>query len=75
MSRIWFIAQKYLEAGNEERLFEEAGEDADLLLEEDINYETCGARLLGRDIGARTNQKALDIILRSLSEDEPNKAM
>ena len=46
-----------------------------MLLEEEFNYETCGARLLGRDIGAITNQKALDIILRSLSEDESGEAM
>lgn len=67
---IWFIAKNYLKASNEdERLFSNNASDADLLLDEDFNYETCGARLLGRDIAPLLNDKAQAIVTRILAEE------
>ncbi len=66
---IWFIAQNYLKAENEERLFDEDTSDADLLLDENFNYETCGARLLGRDVALVLNEETQTIVTRILAED------
>ncbi|MGI8668849.1 MAG: nucleotidyl transferase AbiEii/AbiGii toxin family protein [Aridibacter sp.] len=63
---IWFIAQNYLEAGNEERLYEENTD----LLDDDFDYRTCGARLLGRDISPLLNQETKEIILQILSDEK-----
>lgn len=65
---IWFIAKNYLEAGNEGRLFDENAGDIDLL-DDDFNYETCGARLLGRDIAQLLNAETKKIIGKTLAEE------
>jgi len=65
---IWFIAKNYLEAGNEGRLFDENAGDIDLL-DDDFNYETCGARLLGRDITQLLNAETKKIIGKTLAEE------
>ncbi|MDQ3750900.1 MAG: nucleotidyl transferase AbiEii/AbiGii toxin family protein [Acidobacteriota bacterium] len=67
---IWFIAKNYLKASNDdERLFDNNASDADLLLDEDFNYETCGARLLGRDIAPLLNKETAAIVTKILAED------
>lgn len=62
---IFFIAGNYLNAGNEERLYEE---NADLL-DDDFNYETSGARLLGRELTPLLSEQTKDIILKLLAEE------
>ena len=60
-----FILQNYLDAGNLERLFEEA---PDIVDSSDYNYEAGSARLLGRDISAiafkTTKVKLIEILKR-----------
>lgn len=67
---IFFIAENYLEADNEKRLFDENATDADLLRDEDFDYRTCGARLLGRDIVPILNEQTQKIVLKILSDNE-----
>ena len=43
------LMSKYVDAGNEQRMFDEG---ADLLELDDFDYEVAGARLLGRDMAA-----------------------
>lgn len=57
---IFFIAKNYLDAGNEDRLYDQAA-DADLL-DDDFDYQICGARMLGRDITPILNAETKDII-------------
>ena len=45
-----FIMSVYLDAGNQERVYEEDGDAIDLL-DDDFDYDLAGARLLGRDLG------------------------
>lgn len=63
---IWFMMKNYLEIGNEDRLYE----DADLVSEEDFDFRTVGARLLGRDIQPLLTEQTKTIILKMLAEDE-----
>lgn len=63
---IKFMMQNYLEAGNEERLYSDAG----LLDDEDFDLRTVGARLLGRDAAEILTGKTKTIIFKHLSEDE-----
>lgn len=63
---IWFVIQNYLKAGNEDRLY--VGENSDLSLEEDFDYRTVGARLLGRDLAPLLTEATLEVIERVLDE-------
>lgn len=63
---IWFIMKNYLDAGNEDRLYA----DTDLLNDENFNFQTVGARLLGRDLAHLLNEQTEKIMLAHLSEDE-----
>lgn len=45
-----FIMSIYLDAGNQERVYDEGGDAIDLL-DDDFDYNQAGARLLGRDVG------------------------
>lgn len=63
---IWYVMSNYLDAGNEDRLYE----DSDLLADENFNFRTVGARLLGRDIAKILNEQTEKIILKHLSDDE-----
>lgn len=63
---IWFMMKNYLEAGNEERIYE----DGDLLNDEDFDLRTVGARFLGRDIVPLLNAPTKGIIFKHLAEDE-----
>jgi predicted nucleotidyltransferase len=64
-SDLFFIIQNYLDAGNLERLFEEA---PDIVDSGDYNYEAGSARLLGRDISriafTTTMAKLIEILKR-----------
>jgi len=64
-SDLVFIIQNYLDAGNLERLFEEA---LDIVDSGDYNYEAGSARLLGRDISkialTTTMTKLIEILKR-----------
>ena len=64
-SDLVFIIQNYLDAGNLERLFEEA---LDIVDSGDYNYEAGSARLLGRDISkiaaTTTIEKLIEILRR-----------
>lgn len=62
---IFFIAENYLKAGNEERIYENDEE----LIDDDFNYETIGARLFGRDIAPLLNGKTEVIISKLLAEE------
>ena len=67
-SDLFFIIQNYLDAGNLERLFEEA---PDIVDSGDYNYEAGSARLLGRDISKiafRTTMAKLIEILKRESQ-------
>jgi len=66
---IFFIAENYLEAGNEDRLYDSEGGDADLLDDENFDYRTVGARLLGRDMASLLNTDTRRIILTTLDQD------
>jgi predicted nucleotidyltransferase len=64
-----FILQKYLEAGNEDRLF---AEESDLVQQEDFDYILAGARLLGRDVASileKETQKVATAILERETDD------
>lgn len=65
---IFFIAQNYLDAGNEDRLYDAAA-DADLLDDENFDYQSSGARMLGRDVAHLLNRETKDIISRLLAEE------
>ncbi len=58
---------------NEKRLFEEKAPDADLLSDENFDYETCGARLLGRDIANLLNAETKKIVINTVSEENGGK--
>ncbi len=66
---IWFVAQNYLLAGNEERLYETSFGDGDLLDDDRFDYQIAGARLLGRDLGPLLNDETREIITKTLSEE------
>lgn len=64
------ILEKYLDAGNSERLFEE---HEDLMNIEDFDYVRASARLLGRDIGrivrSETKAKIQETLRRETAEE------
>lgn len=68
---IWFMMKNYLEAGNDERLYE-AG---DLLEDQDFDLRTAGARLLGRDMGELLTVPTKEIIDKLLSEENNEKSL
>jgi len=61
-----FIMNKYEEAGNTDRLYEE---DLPLLQEEGFDTTLAGARLLGRDMAKISDQKTL-LIVKEILDDE-----
>lgn len=72
---IWFIAQNYMKAGNEDRLYEEDSSDGDLLNESNFDYRTVGARLLGRDIVPLLNEESQKMISKTLAEQTDGGGM
>lgn len=61
-----FIITNYLEAGNQDRLY---NENEDILVEYDFNYELAGARLLGRDVSKVVNQNTKAALLEILNQE------
>ncbi len=72
---IFFIAENYMAAGNEDRLYNPQSNDADLLENESFDYRTAGARLLGRDIVPLLNNETKSIVLRILDESPRSGSM
>ncbi len=62
---ILFIARKYLDAGNIDRLYDA---DYDVLKEESFDIRTAGARLLGRDITRISVSETREILLKQLDD-------
>jgi predicted nucleotidyltransferase len=62
-----FIMRNYIDAGNDERLF---SSDKDLIHnQEDFDYESASARLLGRDMAAISQPKTATIVLAILNRE------
>ena len=62
-----FIMRNYIDAGNNERLF---SSDKDLIdNQEDFDYESASARLLGRDMAAISQPKTATIVLDILNRE------
>ena len=68
-SDLLLIIESYLEAGNQERLFEEE-ED---LVDNNFNFTIAGARLLGRDIAKSFNEITLIFVLDILEKETGEK--
>jgi predicted nucleotidyltransferase len=63
------IMTKYLQAGNEERMYGERGDHTDLLDEDKfVDAGLTGARLLGRDVGAILSDQSHGPVSRILAE-------
>jgi predicted nucleotidyltransferase len=65
-----FLMQVYLDAGNNERLYEEHAD----LLGDDFDYELAGARLLGRDIATITSPETRTQLLEILQVETGKQA-
>lgn len=65
-----FILERYLDAGNNERLFEE---HIDLIEEENFDYVRAGARLLGRDMAKIGSPDTLGRISEILAKEIPEE--
>ena len=65
---LYLIISTYLQAGNEERLFDKHYD----IVEEATDYELTGARLLGRDILNLASNKVRESILNILKDDKLN---
>jgi len=72
---IYFIAENYMAVGNEDRLYDPLSNDADLLENEDFDYRTAGARLLGRDIAPLLNTETHSLVSNILDEDPSRPSM
>jgi predicted nucleotidyltransferase len=69
-SDLVFIIRNYLDAGNLERLFEEA---PDIVDSSDYDYEAGSARLLGRDISKIAYTSTTNILIEILRRESKNK--
>ena len=69
-SDLVFIVRNYLDAGNLERLFEEA---PDIVDSSDYDYETGSARLLGRDISKIAYTSTTNRLIEILRRESKNK--
>jgi predicted nucleotidyltransferase len=68
-SDLLLIIESYLEAGNQERLYEEE-ED---IVNDNFDFAIAGARLLGRDIAEIFNNKTLIFVLNILENETGEK--
>lgn len=68
---IWFIASKYLDADNEERLYT----DGEILNEPGFDVRTVGARFLGRDMSGIVTSSVREIVLTHLSESADSRGV
>jgi predicted nucleotidyltransferase len=62
------IMRHYLDAGNQDRIYNEQGDCFDLLNEE-FDYERASARILGRDVGRLLTDTSRPICERVLSQE------
>ena len=67
---LFFIMKNYLDAGNDERLFNEA---LDIIEEEDSDYDLASARFLGRDMGKIISHATKNFILEILERENNQK--
>ena len=65
-SDLALIIRNYTDAGNVERIFNEA---LDLVDSEDFDYVSVGARLLGRDIAVVLSTDAMTAVLEILNDE------
>lgn len=72
---IFFIAENYMAAGNDDRLYDPESGDMDILDIENFDYRTAGARLLGRDIVPLLNIETKSLISRILDENSSSGSM
>jgi predicted nucleotidyltransferase len=63
---IHFILTKYVDAGNEERLY---GSDKDIVESPDFDFSMASPRLLGRDMALIANEKTVKAVSRILDEE------
>ena len=61
-----FLMRNYMDAGNQSRLAEE---HADLLADDDFDYERAGARLLGRDMAKLMAPETRRVVLEILEQE------
>ena len=65
-----FLMRSYIDAGNEERLFEEEADIIEILQESgSYDYVRASARLLGRDISAIAHPETKESLLRILEKE------
>lgn len=63
------IMTKYLQAGNDERVYGERGDHTDLLGDDKfVDVRLTGPRLLGRDVGAILSDQSHGAVMRILAE-------
>jgi predicted nucleotidyltransferase len=62
------ILRHYLDAGNQDRIYTEAGDCFDLL-NEGFDYYEASARILGRDIGRLLSDTSREVVARGLSQE------
>ena len=69
-----FLMTNYLDAGNQERIYGEDGDNNDLL-DEDFDYDLASARLLGRDVRRLLTERSYAVVTAILDEQtgERNK--
>lgn len=65
---LWLVMNEYLKF-NDEQLFGDTAEHADLLEDEDFDYTNAGARMLGRNISRIASETTCNIALSILAED------
>ena len=61
------LMRRYLDAGNQERLYSDSGDCIDLLLDKDFDYERASARVLGRDVGRLLSDESRLVVDRVLA--------
>lgn len=61
------ILRKYIEAGNEDRIY--SGDASDLLEDPDFDYELASAQLLGRDLAFILKPKTKKVIIEILNRE------
>lgn len=65
-----YIIQHYLECDNEDRLFNQHSE----LVDDQFDYETASARLLGRDVASITEERTLQYLIQVLENETGEQA-
>ena len=66
----------YLDAGNQDRLYDDAGDCFDLL-DEDFDYDKASSRVLGRDLGrllTKESRRYIQEWMRTVSENTEEHA-